>query len=313
MKESKFEKKNKNITSLKEIVDTLKGLTEGRQDTEKVEMYVKDVIALVEDLDVVIKTTAEIEESAKEINADPKKDEDKDKDEEEDKDEEDKDKDEGEDKDKEDKDEDEGDKDKETGDSEDDKDKKDTGEEESNDAEEGEGSDKDDESKQSEVSKFKTLCEEYSQKLKEANTLLATKDEIISKLSNEKVSLVEQISKFKEQEIKEEKGRYDKAMSGAVKAYSKFKNLPVDHQEVLDKKKEWMTSKMSESALLELGKTYEETNISKMSKEPKVETKPSSQLDGTNERTSKMSKKDKMKAIANKAALKQGFRGPLLE
>lgn len=308
---SKFEKTDENIGKIKEIIDTLKGLTDGKQDADVVEMYSKDVNALVSDLNALVSEVEETEEN-KEEGKEESKEEDKKEDEEK---------------------KEEGAEDKKEEGSEEKKDekaegeeKKDEGKEESKDEDKKEDADADEKKdegeekkdegseEKKEESKFKALCEEYSHKLKEANVLISTKDEIITKLSQEKAAYVEEISKFKEAEELKKKAQHDKSLDKAAKAYSKFKGLSEDAAEVLDKKKEWMTSKMSDVALEEIGNAYEMQSVSKMSSTTKAETKPSSQLESkAPEQTSKMSNEEKLAAIANRAAKKQGWKGDLIE
>lgn len=152
-------------------------------------------------------------------------------------------------------------------------------------------------------SKFDELikvCEGFQSELK-------TSQERISKLQTElkttkevSKSLTEQLSKF-------EKTKYEKILNDTVQKISKFKGL--NSEQTLGLKKHYLESKMSETALEEIGRETDEQIMSKLD-EPKPTTKPTEMLgpaETESKEFSKMSKEEQLDTLANMQARDRGF------
>jgi len=283
---------------LTSIIDSLKKLSQNLKPEEEVSIEVKKIAALIQDLEEVVEEDIEREKLLKE-ESDKKddKEEDKDKKEEADteKDKEEKDK-------KEDK---ESDKDKE-GDDKEDKDKKEenkeSDKEEDKDKKDTEKENKDEKDDDEEESKFQQLigvCEGYKEELKKSQEVISKLEKRNDDLSKESKSLSEKVSKF-------EKDSYEKLLNNTVDKISKFKRM--SKEESLSLKQRYLVSKMSVSALEELGRITDDQMLSKL-EEPKQTTKPSQMLEPAeeNEEYSKMSKEAKLDALAKIQAKEKGF------
>jgi outer membrane biosynthesis protein TonB len=158
-----------------------------------------------------------------------------------------------------------------------------------------------------EESKFQELlavCEGYKAELTSCHSQMSKMQEQLAALESEKTSLNEQVSKFKQE-------TFTKILNETVEKVSKFRNL--SHEETQKLKDHYVMSKLSESALVELGRMTEGTGTSKF-EELKVTTTPSEFLQETEKTTeeldneySKMSSSDKLDALANLNAKINGF------
>lgn len=296
------------LNRIEEIVKTLQKMTNEKKEEEIVELKVKNVNSLIDDLNLFVENVKELNAKVDESNKDDKpkgdKDDPEDKSDADKKTEEDSEK-------TEDKTEDAADADK-SDESDADKKKAEDGDEGAKkDSEDSSDDNADDgEKKVDNESKFKTLCTEYSASLKEAETLLGVKDQIITKLTQDNAELVTSISKFEQEKILKEKGEYDSLMDKTVESYAKFNKLKITDTKVLDQKAKWITSKMSKFALAEIGEAYNMQVTSKYGKEPKVETVSSESLSNIEESKefSKLSADEKLDVIANRVAKAAGFR-----
>ena len=120
----------------------------------------------------------------------------------------------------------------------------------------------------------------------------------LEKLESETSNLTKEISKFKQ-------GKHDGLVKQTAEMISKFKNL--DPHEKIRLEHEY--SKMSDSALVEIGRITESEMFSKL-EEPKPTTQPSEMLKPSNEEEkpfSKMSKEEQLDALASSNAKERGF------
>jgi len=156
-----------------------------------------------------------------------------------------------------------------------------------------------------ETSKFRELmkvCEGYKEELdKTSKEVAKLQDELVA-VKKEKDSLENDISKFKEE-------KHIQLIDAAVRKVSKFKGL--GKTEELKLKEHYLTSKMSDTALEEVGRTIDESMFSKMS-EPRPTTLPSAHLSPANVNEdepefSKLSKDDQLDVLAKTNAKLQGF------
>lgn len=160
-----------------------------------------------------------------------------------------------------------------------------------------------------EVSKFQEavkLCEEYQKSLEE-------KDVLISKFEAENKDLKRALADKEKMVSKFEQQDYDTLLDRTVEKISKFQNLC--HDASLKLRAHYVTSNMSKTALEELGRIADTQMISKLG-ELKPTTKPTEML-GVNEPAkasaddgkdfSKMSKDEKLDALANLQAKQKGF------
>lgn len=308
-KKSKMKKDNKKMSKFSEdvaskkigtIIETLRNLAANKKPEDEISLTVKSCSHLIDDLKSIKEVfSVESEEEDKEEEK-GKEDEDKDTEEEKgkedkkaEKEEEDKEEDseEGEGKEKESKDE-----------SKDKKEEDESGEgKESDESEE----DKDDsgEEDEEETSKFKELmevCEGYKKSLEEKDSKISKMSKELSEIKKEKDQLSKEMSKFKEDS-------YMKTLNKTLETVSKFRGLDKDQK--LRLKEHYLTSKMSEDALEEIGKKTEYQMMSKMAYEPKETTKPTEYLDPAVEKEdiSKMSAKDQLDRLADLHAKKGGF------
>lgn len=178
------------------------------------------------------------------------------------------------------------------------KEKKEDTEEETEEKEE----DEDEEDEDEEESKFQEalkVAEGYKQELSKNQKTLSKFKKKIDELETNNKKLTQQISKFK-------KDNYSKVLNGTVEKISKFRKL--NSEEKLSLKKEYLESKMSESALEEIGRVTDEKMFSKLG-ESKPTTKPTEQLTPAKDEKdfSKMSKEEKLDALANVNAKQKGF------
>jgi len=265
------------ITKLNSIIKTLKGKAEDKKPEDKIELDVKSIELLIEDLEAIaeeskpveeeseVKPTEEekpteekpTEEPAKETEIEEKTEEEKPKEEE-------------------------------------------KSEEKKEEEPEEEKSDEK-EKKTEEESKFQELqeligvCEGYQSEIKTKDKIISKFEDKVKVLEGDNKKLGQEISKFK-QEVKE------KLVAETASKISKFKNLS-KHEEVILKQK---YSKMSESALREIGRITEDQMLSKL-EEPKTTTKPSDHLEPVEKTSqeeedfSKMSKDEKLDYLADKA------------
>lgn len=161
----------------------------------------------------------------------------------------------------------------------------------------------DDDETEEEASKFQEIikvCEDYKNEVEKSYNTISKLQEEIKILNSEKENLNSEISKFKEES-------YNKLLDSTVNKVSKFKSLT--DEEKLNLKQEYLTSKMSESALEEIGRITDKQMFSKL-EEPKQTTIPSEHLEHSNNKTeefSKMSNNDKLDYLANVQAKKRGF------
>jgi len=303
----------KELNRIKEIVKTLEKRIEEKKEEDKIEFRAKDINALIDDLNLFVENVKELNEKLDESkDVKEKKDDSEDK------------------SDKEDSDKDESDKDKSDADKEvvadadkkvdETKDKSDEGKEKSDEGAVDEKDDKSDNDKEiseddkvansEATAKYKSLCGEYSNSLKEAQILLKVKDEVIAKLSTEKAELVDHLSKFEQAKVLKEKDEYDSSLKTAVESYAKFNKLTVSDTKVLDQKQKWITSKMSKVALVEIGEAYNVQVISKLNKEQKVETISSANINNIEESKefSKLSADEQLDIIAERVAKAANFR-----
>ena len=271
---------------LNDIVSTLKKLATNKKPEDEVSLEVKQISLLIDDLEGVValekKAIAEEEVEAEEEPEDNNETEPEEEDESEKK------------------------KKKGKGDKEDkkeDKEKKNKGEEEDSEEEpEDSEESEDDEDDGEEESKFQEalkVAEGYKKELTKNQELTSKFQKKSKELEKQNNELSKQISKFKKDE-------YSKVLNATVDKVSKFKQL--NSEESLNLKKTYLESKMSESALVEIGRVTDDKMLSKLG-EPKPTTKPSSQLEPAKAETeySKMSKEDKLDALADTNAKRAGF------
>ena len=167
---------------------------------------------------------------------------------------------------------------------EDDKEKKETGDEE-------------------EESKFKELlkvCDGYKKQLEKSDKAMSKFKEEITHLKKDNEKLNEKISKFEEK-------KYTKLLNATVEKVSKFKKL--NEIDTLALKEKYLTSKMSETALDEIGRVTDNQMFSKL-EVPKETTKPSEMLgpvEPEEKSFSKLSKKDQLEVLAGINAKNKGF------
>ncbi len=179
-------------------------------------------------------------------------------------------------------------------------------EEESEEDDSEEGEEKKDKKKketdeeEEEESKFKELlkvCDGYKEQVDRLTTQIS-KFEKLKKEQEKKVKeLNQEISKFKEVS-------HTKLAKSTAEKVSKFKHL-APHQKV---ELEQRYSKMSDSALEELGRITEDQMFSKL-EEPKETTKPSELLEPAEQEQdfSKMSKEEQLDELAKIQAKARGF------
>ena len=308
---------------LNAIIDVLKKRAANRKPDNEISFPVKNIASLIQDLEEIVEIKKEPEqedeekedkdketEEDKEKKSDKeKKDKEKEKDEddkeknkkdsEDDEDEEEEDKDKGKKKKKEDSDSEEEDSDKDN-DKEEGKEKK---------KKEKETEDEEETSEEEEESKFQELvkvCEGYKQNLTAKDTQISKMSKQMEDLeksnkglSVDKTDMSKEISKFKAD-------KYTKTLNKTVELVSKFRGLNDDQR--LRLKEHYLTSKMSESALEEIGRKTEYQVLSKMS-EPKETTKPSEYLEPAEQEKdfSKMSKDAQLDELAEINAKKKGF------
>lgn len=159
-----------------------------------------------------------------------------------------------------------------------------------------EGKEDEEESKFQEAMK---LCESYKGELEKNQKVMSKFQKEIDSLKGQNSDLTKQISKFQVES-------YNKLLDSTVEKISKFKKL--NDVEKLNLKGHYLESKMSVSALEEVGRVTDEKMFSKLG-EPKVMTKPSEMLEPANEEKdfSKMSKEDKLDELAKIQAKARGF------
>lgn len=153
-----------------------------------------------------------------------------------------------------------------------------------------------------EESKFQqavNVCGQYKAQLEEKKEEMSKMESKLTDLTSGNKTLQEEISKFK-------KDSFDKMLTSTVEKVSKFKGLSAGQSAKL--KEDYMVSKMSESALEELGRKTENEMFSKLG-EPQATTKPTELLTPGERETnvSKMSSEDKLDALANLNAELRGF------
>lgn len=325
MKTSKFEEKT--VDKINEIIKTLKKKAENKKPEEDIYIPVKNISLLIQDLEEIsTDLTSQAEEENEESEDDSKEtktgDSDKDtKSEEGDK--------------KEDtKSESDDEKDKDAKEKTDEDSKEDTKEDDAKESESKKGDDKkedvaeDKDSKEEkkseddkeesteekpkdkdgktndkvETSKFKKLmeiCDGYKVELKESTDLVSKFEKENKDLKKKIANLNGDISKFKEE-------TKSKMVKTTLEKVSKFESL-APHEKI---KLENEYSKLSESALIEIGRITDNKMFSKL-EEPKPTTTPTELLNAVEEPEktdySKMSQSDKLEALANLNAHEKGF------
>jgi len=290
---SKFaDEKGKAYNKIASIIATLREKAANKKPSEDFVMTVKNIAMLIEDLEdinsylesekaeekvEVVKTEAKMEKTESRIEKKTEKKEEKEEKETEEKSEE-----ETEEK------------------TEEDTEEKEETEEKSDDGEEEK---KDDDNSEEEESKFQeamSIAKAYKKEAADAVDKVSKFGEELKKVMAENAVLKKEISKFKQ-------GSYTKLLKDTVTKVSKFRNLTLQEREALEK--QYVISKMSESALIEIGRITDKDEISKLS-EPKETTKPTNQLDPVEERQkefSKLSQDEQLEVLANANAKKKGF------
>ena len=167
---------------------------------------------------------------------------------------------------------------------------------------------KEGEAEDSEESKFQALlevCEGYKSELEKNQAM-------ISKLQEDNEMLTDNNEKYARQFSKFEEEQYNHKLNDVVNKVSKFKRL--NETQKLTLKKQYIESKMSDTALEEIGRMADDKMFSKLQTEPKVMTQPSQMLDGAEQPTeatptdySKMSQEEQLEALANLNAKHNGF------
>ena len=309
------------VDKLSKVVETLRGLAENKKPADEISIPVKNVSLLIQDIEEVIKSEEETNEETsdnseenedKEEKKETKTEETKEKKNKKDKKEDKKES-------KEEKKEDSEEPDK----SDEEKDVKETNEEEGSDSD-GDKEEKDpkedkessaegedtDESKNESESKFKELlkvCDGYKKECNDKDAQISKFTTELKKLNKEKEELTQKISKFK-------KESYEQILNSTVDKISKFRHL--DETQKLALKQRYLESKMSETALEEVGRVTDDQMFSKLA-EPKETTQPSEMLDPVDVDEgpdfSKMSEKEikahKLDELAELQARQRGFVG----
>lgn len=301
------------VDKLDKIVDTLKGLAENKKPDEEVAIAVKNVSLLIQDLEEVketLKSSQEAEEEEKDEETEEKEEkESEDKDHEETKETEDQETKEKEEKSKKSsKKEKDSEEDEETEDEDDKFDDKETKEKkketkEKEETKDEEGKD-DDEEKESKFKEALKLCEDYKKQLDKTKLQMSKFEKRVDELEKEKKEMKTKLSKF-------ESESYEKILNSTVEKISKFRGLNED--QTLALRKRYLESKMSGTALEEVGRVTDDKMFSKLA-EPKETTKPSEMLDPVEDEGpdfSKMSEKEKkdyqLNQIADGQARARGF------
>ena len=151
-----------------------------------------------------------------------------------------------------------------------------------------------------EESKFEELlkvCEGYKEQVDSLTSKISKFEKTNSEKDKTIKNLSGEISKFKET-------THEKLVKSTAEKISKFKNLPPHRKVELEER----YSKMSDSALEELGRITENQMFSKL-EEPKEITKPSELLEPAEQEQdfSKMSKEEKLDSLATLQAKQKGF------
>lgn len=281
---SKFEANT--MDKIASIIDTLRKQSTNKKPTDEIFFEVKQISALIEDLEGILEVEkSKAEEPKEEIEETPKKETKEEEKKEEPKEEK-----------KEEKEEKEEPKEKEA-------DKKETPKEEKTEEPKEESEKEKKIEEEEEESKFAKealkLCDDYKTEIEKSQKL-------VSKFKKESEELISENKELKQKLSKFEKEGYDKVFNSTLEKVSKFKKL--SEQDKLSLRKHWLESKMSATALEELGRMTEDQMLSKL-EEPKVTTKPSNMLEPAEKEKdfSKMSNEDKLDALANLQAKQRGF------
>jgi cation transport regulator len=153
-----------------------------------------------------------------------------------------------------------------------------------------------------EESKFQELlsvCEGYKTELEKANGIIGQYESKFKSLEEANKTISTELSKFKEDS-------FHRTLNDTLAKVSKFKNL--NTTDALNLKKTWLESKMSETAIAEIGRNTDVQIMSKLS-EPKETTKSSVMLDPVNGAAvefSKLSADDKLEVLAQMNAKRRG-------
>ncbi len=177
--------------------------------------------------------------------------------------------------------------------------KEETKEEDNDEGEEEKSTD----SEEEEESKFKELvavCEGYKDNLDEKDLKISKMSQKIKKLEGQNEEISKNLSKFKADS-------FAKTLNKTVELVSKFRGL--NEEQSLRLKEHYLTSKMSESALGEIGRKTGYQMMSKMATEPEGTTKPTEHLAPVDEEKdfSKMSKPDQLDKLAEINAKTRGY------
>ena len=297
---SKFEANT--VDKINSIITTLKKQATNKKPTDEILFEVKHISALIEDLEEII----EYEKSKTEPEEKEEKEEDKDKETKEIKEEKTEEEETKEKKEEETKETKKEEKEAETEKTEEKEEKKEKEAEKSEKTEEETKEKKETEEEkddsEEEESKFKEaikLCDDYKSQVDKIQQQMSKFQKENKELFNENKDLKQQLSKF-------EKESYNKMFNSTLEKVSKFKRL--SEADKLNLSKHWLESKMSVTALEELGRMTEDQMLSKL-EEPKVRTKPSEMLEPAKQEEdfSKMSNEDKLDALANLQAKQRGF------
>lgn len=158
-----------------------------------------------------------------------------------------------------------------------------------------------DEEEESKFQELVKVCEGYKATLDEENLKISKMSKRIKALETDNLKKTKELSKFRADS-------YTKTLNKTVDIVSKFREL--NDEQTLRLKEHYLTSKMSETALDEIGSKTEYQLMSKMAVEPRSTTKPTEHLAPAEkgpEDFSKMSKNDQLDALAEINAKKQGF------